>query len=674
MTEDFIDLKLNKQFYNNLEKGLFYSDQMQSVIYSLDLLKKTYTYMSPGIIELTGYTHEELNEKGIAFIIEEIVDQRIRPHSSKIFPGNESGEDYSAFYKIKTKSGEYKWIEDISFVNVDFRGTETSSLGILRNVTKLFSFVNNLQDAKEKLDTFLDKVDLFFIVIDCDDNVVSINEKGSTIFSADKSELIGKKWHQFYSQQDADELKLRVKQIFAKKIKPSINFQVPFNKLKEKRVISWNTTFLYDDHGNVIYLLALGEDITERKNKELIQHTILRILQTANSEINLSELFKFIHLSIGKLMKADNFYIALYNTHSQMITFPYFVDEIDPEVKPKPFGRGLTEYVLRTGRSALVDKKQDDKLIEMGETEMIGSQSAIWLGVPLKIQDKTIGIIAVQDYNVETTYSELEKEILEVISFPISRAIERKMLEEEKTVLIDELKKINESKDRLFSLISHDLRSPFHSLLGFSEILTNEYETLTQDEIKEYLKVIHESSKNLFGMTNNLLQFSRFQTGRLEIKTENILLKKAVNTALNLLKVNALKKNIFVKVDIDKEVKVFADEDLLSSILQNLISNAIKFTHKNGDVSISARYITFFNEPSHTEITISDTGVGMSKKDIANIFEKVMFTKQGTEKEYGTGLGMLIVKEFIEKQNGQMKIESKINSGTKIIFTLPSSG
>ena len=114
------------------------------------------------------------------------------------------------------------------------------------------------------------------------------------------------------------------------------------------------------------------------------------------------------------------------------MTFPYFIDQLDSEAPPKELGKGLTEYILVTGKSALINRKADENLVKKGEVEFIGSPSAIWLGVPLKILDNTIGALVVQDYENEETYTEKEKEILELISHPISRAIERKKVEEER--------------------------------------------------------------------------------------------------------------------------------------------------------------------------------------------------------------------------------------------------
>jgi signal transduction histidine kinase len=331
----------------------------------------------------------------------------------------------------------------------------------------------------------------------------------------------------------------------------------------------------------------------------------------------------------------------------------------------------LTEYVIRTGRSLLVNEDVSRDLEREGEVVLLGSPSKIWLGVPLTIQDHIIGVLVVQDYEDENTYGEKEKEILELISYPTSRAIERKLLEHEREDLISKLKKLNESKDSLFSLISHDLRSPFNSLLGFSEILATEYETLTREEIKEYLNVLYDTSKNLYGMTNNLLQFSRFQTGRVDFNPAILDIKAMLNHSLKLLRGNTIKKRINVISSVPDGIKVSADEDMLNSILQNLISNAVKFTPKGGDIYISVNKLDSFGNMKMLQVVIRDTGVGITDDLKNNIFKDHVQSSPGTEREYGSGLGLLLVKEFIEKNGGQISVVSKLGEGSTFSFTLP---
>jgi signal transduction histidine kinase len=399
----------------------------------------------------------------------------------------------------------------------------------------------------------------------------------------------------------------------------------------------------------------------------------LEILEAANSEKNLSELFKFIHSCIKKLMKADNFYIAYYKKDSDLLTFPYFVDEIDNDSSSKKLGKGLTEYVLRTGKSALVDLHKDEDLRRKGEIELIGPQSPIWLGVPLKIKEKTIGVLVVQDYTDPKTYTPAHQQILDVISYPISRAIERKIVDEERKEMILKLKEMNTSKDRLFSLISHDLRSPFNSLLGFAEILRTDFENLTHSDIKEYINIINDSSNTLFEMTNNLLHYSRIQLNKYDYIPKKVLLNEVINEAIESLKYRIQKKNISIRVELKQNYTLVADEEMLITTFRNVISNALKFSQRQSSIKI-------FAEEAHdnstdslaAQISITDEGIGITEENQILINSGVMFSTQGTEKEPGSGLGLLLTKKYVDLNKGRFEILSSEGQGTTVVITFPS--
>lgn len=664
-----------ESFLRTLQSRSFAFSNSDKVVYNFNHSTKKYDYMSNDIVLLTGYTKEELNTLGLKKIVKEIiVDNLDRQETVSSVSEPEVVEDYFAKYLITTKSGEMKWVEDNSFTRIDEHGKRLNSIGVLRDVTALHKFINQLHEEKNRLDSILEVAEMIFVVFDQNEIIHFINKKGSEILGYQKEDILGKKWRDFIPERHYDQLHKLFDEVFEEEIDPLEKLEVPvISKSGEERIIEWHNTILRDEKGKIAFNVSSGLDITLQKRESQIQKVISQILEESNQEGNLEDFLKYIHSSVKELMPADNFYIAFHDKEKNIISFPYFIDQYDVDNPPQEFGKGLTEYVIRTGKSALVDKKTDDELVAKGEIELVGTQSPIWLGIPLRTQNDTIGVLVVQDYENPKTYGEREKEILEVISYPISTAMERKRVEQEKAELINKLKELNASKDKLFSLISHDLRSPFNSLLGFSEILTTEYDTLTNEEIKEYLNVIYEASKNLYSMTNNLLQYSRFQIGRIEFNPVSLNLKKSISNALKLLKGSVLKKQLNIIQNIEVEEEVFADADMLNSIVQNLISNAIKFTNKGGDIKISAKLIPFFDRAGEIEITIEDTGIGISKSGLDKIFSNQMFSTPGTEREYGTGLGLLLVKEFVERNNGRIKISSKVHHGTTFTFNLPVS-
>ncbi len=646
-----------------------------SVIYHLNHQTGKYEFISSEIYNLAGYTCAEINEIGFENIVKEVSEITSDDFSSRDSDliGREA-KHYSAKYLVITKDGRETWLQDKATRFIDTFGNNLFSVGTLKKYTEADNLVEKFKYSNENLETVFDLANLLILVIDEDQKIRMINKKACDLVGIQQEEILGKEWTALVPDNLKRELKENIEKTFREIIPPPQNREIVLiSKSGEPKIIQYNNAVLRDETGKIVRIMSLGIDVTEKKKEEKIQEVVFRIIQNSNAESDLEELFHFIHSGISELMLAENFYIALYNEQDDLITFPYFIDKYDKDAPPIKFGRGLTEYILRSGKAELITRERDNELVEEGETEVVGTQSAIWLGIPLKIRDHTMGALVVQDYENEDTYTEKEKQILEVVSYPISRAIERKIVEQERKELILKLSQLNTSKDKLFSLISHDLRSPFNSLLGFSEILTTEYDSLTHDEVKEYLNVIYEASKNLYGMTNNLLQYSRFQVGRIDFQPVEINLTNLLKKNLNLLKGNAIRKEISLSADFKADVFVFADEDMLNSTVQNIISNSIKFTQRGGEVKIKTEVIPFFDEATHVKVTIEDNGIGMSRNELDKILSEEIISTPGTEREYGTGLGLLIVKEFVEKNGGRIEVKSKINQGTSFSFTLPVS-
>jgi signal transduction histidine kinase len=232
----------------------------------------------------------------------------------------------------------------------------------------------------------------------------------------------------------------------------------------------------------------------------------------------------------------------------------------------------------------------------------------------------------------------------------------------------EELKRKAENKDKLFSIISHDIRSPFQSLLQFSKMLSEDIEHLSRDEIKEISTRINNSSNNIYNLVENLLQWARLQSNIIEVNPDFFNIYEMFMEVKQLYNHAASKKRIEIKLNFDRNCEIFADENMINVVARNIISNAIKFSYEGSQIEITA-----VRNPHCTKISISDNGTGISEDNLKKLFrEDKIFSKEGTKKERGTGLGLLLCKEFIEQNGGKIWVESKINIGSKFNFTLPS--
>ncbi|MCX6242048.1 MAG: PAS domain-containing sensor histidine kinase [Bacteroidetes bacterium] len=254
-------------------------------------------------------------------------------------------------------------------------------------------------------------------------------------------------------------------------------------------------------------------------------------------------------------------------------------------------------------------------------------------------------------------------------TFGIFRDItERKSAEKQITLKNEELRKINAEKDKLFSIIAHDLRSPFNVFLNYTRILEEDLTSLTQDQIQLFVQMMGTSATNLYRLLENLLEWSRLQRGLTTLDTTSFLLLPNVSSSLDLVRESAHKKEIEININIPENLVVYADEKMLDSILRNLSSNAIKFTPKGGRITITAKD----SHEGWIEISMKDTGIGMTKEMIDTLFKMDVNTnRKGTEGEPSTGLGLILCKEFVEKQGGRLWVESEVEKGSTFYFTLP---
>lgn len=249
----------------------------------------------------------------------------------------------------------------------------------------------------------------------------------------------------------------------------------------------------------------------------------------------------------------------------------------------------------------------------------------------------------------------------------IQNITQRKRAEEQLMRYAEELKITNRSKDKFFSIISHDLRNPFNALLGITEYLSQFYKDMDPDEIKDSVNNIYKSSKKLYGLILNLLEWSRLHTGRMELEKTVLNINEAAEEAIDLLTENASVKKIELINKINDDIIVTADKYMIDTVLRNLISNSIKFTKPGGHIILSAT-----KRSDMGEITIEDNGIGINKENQEKVFRiDAQYRRDGTANEKGTGLGLILCKEFVEKNGGTIRIESTENVGSKFIFTIP---
>ncbi|TAL67256.1 MAG: HAMP domain-containing histidine kinase [Bacteroidetes bacterium] len=241
------------------------------------------------------------------------------------------------------------------------------------------------------------------------------------------------------------------------------------------------------------------------------------------------------------------------------------------------------------------------------------------------------------------------------------------MLDELENTLI-ELKQINAEKDKFFSIIAHDLKSPFSGFLGLTQLMSEQMNDLTMTEIQDYSKSLKVSASNLYKLLQNLLEWSRIQRGMISFEPVNFALSQIVNQNIGIIAERANQKDIEISSSVPDGINIFADMQMLDTVLRNLISNAIKFTNRHGNILIASEII----ENDFVKISVKDNGIGINKKSLGDLFKvDVKVSQQGTDNEPSTGLGLLLCKEYAQKNGGRIWVESEEGIGSTFHFTVP---
>lgn len=458
-------------------------------------------------------------------------------------------------------------------------------------------------------------------------------------------------------------------------------------------------------------VVKLEVELTEKRKAERMQSSLYKISESASAAKDLKELYSNIHSIVNELVPANNFYIATYDHNRDVLEFPYFIDDFDTPPEARPPRRGLTEYVLFSGKPLLCSPEVFMQMIADDKIDQIGAPSVDWLGIPLKIADKVIGIVVVQSYIEGVRFTKDDENLLLFVSNQIAMAIERKRAEQEILGLNSELeirvidrthqleetleelryenaerkrtqealeqaqaeielaliqeKELNELKSRFISIVSHEYRTPLTVILSSTYLMEKFFDMQSKPEFLKSLTNIQLSVKSMTKLLDDVLTIGKSDAGQITIVPSEINLVKFTQSIIDDMKLTDKHNHVFeLKSNLEKII-VFSDLNLLSKIIINLISNAIKYSAAFSSV------ITELNDKdTFVEIKVVDYGIGIPANEREHLFESYhRFKNVGAIS--GTGLGLSIVKRFVDTLRGTITVESEEGRGSKFSVTLP---
>ena len=416
----------------------------------------------------------------------------------------------------------------------------------------------------------------------------------------------------------------------------------------------------------------LSEEIAERRYADKVRGILYRISTFVNRNFDLPEVLEFVHQQLSSIMDVTNFFVGLYHKTSAEIE-PVFQLNSQEKFERYRIGHSLSSYVIRHQRAVLLDHSEVLALADRGEVELGGIPASSWLGVPLLVEAKVVGILIVQSYKPSLVYDKTDQELLEYVSEHLASAIARNQAE---TKLISAKEKAEEA-DRLKSAflanLSHEIRTPMNAIMGFAELIG--LPELSEKDREYYSDQVVENSTFLLTLISNIIELSKIQSGEIFLKPEIRQVSVAVNEMLPSIKskLKTLRKDhLYFRTDFEtgsSDLNFVADPDRYRQVMSCLLENAIKFTEEGG-IELGVRQF----DRSRIQFSIRDTGIGMDAEETIKIFEWFRQGNKASQELYrGMGLGLTLAKILIQQMGGDIWVETELGSGSCFYFTLPSS-
>jgi PAS domain S-box-containing protein len=655
-----------------------YLDTAETILVSLDNSGNVLMLNRYGL-EFFGYEEKQIVGKNwFDIVLPDAEDkEKVFPVFKSIIEGNL--EPVKSFENdVVTSKGERRTVVWRNGYMLDDEGKITGTLSSGLDITDYKKRTKDLQINEEKYRTLFENLSHGIFYQAADGKIIDANNAALKMFGVTRNQFLGNdsfdpRWKVIDENFNVipPEKHPSMKALLSGKsvLSDVVGIFIPETGLYNWIIIDVIPQF-HPGEDKPYQVFASMQDITELKQNQIIDECRLRLLLFAETH-SLYELFEETLNEVEKITESKT---GFYN----------FVDEDQSTIRLQNWStRTKAEYCNAEGFAAeypiskagiwadcIREKKpiihndyssaKNRKGLPEGHAEVIRE-----LVVPVIRSGKVTAALGIgnkpffytsQDINIVSKIADLAWDIAK-----------QKLASDALQKSEAKLKDLNAQKDKFFSIIAHDLRSPFNSILGMSEILADQIKEKDYEGIEEYARMIFKSSERAMDLLMNLLEWARSQTGRMEFNPELFDLAGLIIENIKLFSDGAANKSITIIKQYPEELSIYADKDMLGTVLRNLISNAVKFTYPGGKITIAAK-----KDKKEVVVSISDKGVGIDPALIDNIFEvSHSFTTPGTNNENGTGLGLVLCKELIDKNKGKIWVESVKGRGTVFYFSIP---
>lgn len=431
------------------------------------------------------------------------------------------------------------------------------------------------------------------------------------------------------------------------------------------RQVSEKTSYLRDTNQR------LQEEIAERSYADKVRTVLYRISGFVNQNNSLTDVIRNIHEQLRHILDVTNFLVGTYDSDRLEIE-PVFQRNSTESFERYRLGRTLSSYVIRHKKSLLVNRKGIHELVTNGEIEIVGIPANSWLGVPLMVEDRVVGIVMVQSYKSNVIYDQSDLQLLEYVSEHLALAIDRHEVQSKLIKAKEQAEESDRLKSAFLSNLSHEIRTPMNAIVGFTEMLAES--DITEMQRQQYTSRVLDNGQRLLNTLTKMIELAKLQAHQMPFDIQNLQVGQVFSNIKD--DIHSI-MGLFRKTDLDirfacdlktDQLSFLADPTRFKQLILCLAENAVKFTD-NGYMEIGCRKF----DQRQLLFWVKDSGIGMNNSELEHIFEWFIKGQKASENLYqGTGLGLTITKLIVELMNGQIWAESEPGKGSCFYFTLPA--
>ncbi|MDO8897950.1 MAG: PAS domain S-box protein, partial [Bacteroidales bacterium] len=612
-----------------------------------------------GLSEMTGYSMEELiGMNGLNLISDKALDTVI----NNIKSGYEKPYESVCVRKDKTEFPVRIEARNIPYQGKMVRVTE------FRDITEQKRFESELRDSEERFR---------LLVKNSSDIILMINEKGLLHYiSLAMKAVTGYEPDAFLGKNILDSVHpddiQSAREVWEKTIKnPDQTVSLQYRHIHKTK--GWvyleaiGQSFL-DTPGINAVVVSL-RDISHRKQAEMIDLLKFNITRSILNAKNFVDLLEIVRNELGLMFDTTNFFVAMYDAERDMLVNTINKDEKDwfDEWSAK---ESLSGFVVKSGNSVLMSRKEIEQFSAQNNIELIGAPASCWMGVPIKVENTILGVMAIQSYLDTEAFNKADLALLEMIAHEVGIFIERQNYLDKLLEAKEKAEESDKLKTAFINNISHEIRTPLNGIMGFGQLMAEE--DITSEERAVYLKTLQNSSNRLMNTVTDIMDMAFLTSGSLKLNKQEFLLLPFLTNTVQKMREYCDSKNLELELlESSDAAKIMlnTEKELLGKVLLKLLDNAIKFTDV-GKITIGYHFIK-----DQIEIFVSDTGRGVAADKLNFIFEMFIQEETALTRGYeGSGLGLAIASGIVDKLGGEMKVKSEKGKGSEFSFTIPVKG